>query len=586
MTMEPHDELARENARLRQRIAELEHETTSLRAEVEALTDEHARTEQAMQLLNEELQRNTEELRIFKMLVENAPDAIGVTDLNGHFTYINAAFREQHRINGPPDAITTPELIAPQERERVATTLMPQLLREGSWVGTLMRRRMDGEVFPVHLAGFVMRDEQGQMVALASISRDISEERAQQQRIAEHTAALNQYQAVLQGFLDHLPAAMFVRDTAGRFLIINHYYAELLHMPAEQIVGKSPYDVMAAEDAHLFLANDRAVLESGSPITREEVASFITFLAIKFPIYDAEGTMTAIGGISTDITAQKQMEQELRIFKMIADNAPDAIGFAAPTGVITYANAAFGAMTDYGDALPGMHVLDLLAEVDEAALAEETAQMLRDGVWKGTVTFLRKDGSTVQGDSSHFMLRDANGEPLAVVAIIRDLTEQRKAEAEHARLQQQLIEAQQVAIRELSTPLLPLADHVIAMPLVGTIDCSRAQQVMETLLEGIADYQAETAIVDITGITTIDTQIAQALIRTAQAVRLLGAHIILTGIQPPIAQALVHLGADLSGILTYSTLQAGIDYALHRQENSKVSMQRKQAVQMREKPLR
>lgn len=85
---------------------------------------------------------------------------------------------------------------------------------------------------------------------------------------------------------------------------------------------------------------------------------------------------------------------------------------------------------------------------------------------------------------------------------------------------------------------------------------------METLLEGIARFQADMAILDITGIRVIDTQVAQALMRTAQAVKLLGARVVLTGIQPQIAQTLVHLGADLSGIVTRSTLQSGIAFAL------------------------
>jgi rsbT co-antagonist protein RsbR len=86
--------------------------------------------------------------------------------------------------------------------------------------------------------------------------------------------------------------------------------------------------------------------------------------------------------------------------------------------------------------------------------------------------------------------------------------------------------------------------------------------VMESLLEGVAYYQAEVAILDITGVKVIDTQVADALMRTAQAVRLLGASVVLTGIQPGIAQTLVHLGVDLSGIVTRSTLQSGIAYAL------------------------
>jgi anti-anti-sigma factor len=106
------------------------------------------------------------------------------------------------------------------------------------------------------------------------------------------------------------------------------------------------------------------------------------------------------------------------------------------------------------------------------------------------------------------------------------------------------------------------------MPLIGTIDSQRAQQVMEALLEGVAQHQADLVILDITGVSVVDTQVAQAFIQAAQAVRLLGAHVMLTGIQPQIAQTLVHLGVDLSGIQTQGSLQAGIAAAMSKRQHA------------------
>jgi rsbT co-antagonist protein RsbR len=150
-----------------------------------------------------------------------------------------------------------------------------------------------------------------------------------------------------------------------------------------------------------------------------------------------------------------------------------------------------------------------------------------------------------------------------IASIESDLRQQRQAEAERAALQEQVIDAQRAALRELSTPLIPISDNVVIMPLIGTIDSARAQMVMESLLEGVALYQAETVILDITGVQVVDTQVADAFIRAAQAVRLLGAGVVMTGIQPQIAQTLVQLGVDLSGIQTHGSLQSGIAHALH-----------------------
>jgi anti-anti-sigma factor len=150
------------------------------------------------------------------------------------------------------------------------------------------------------------------------------------------------------------------------------------------------------------------------------------------------------------------------------------------------------------------------------------------------------------------------------VTFVLDITDRKHIEEQKTALQQQLIDAQRDTLRELSTPLIPITDEVVIMPLIGTIDSQRAQQVMESLLEGVAQHQAGLAILDITGVMVVDTQVAQAFIQAAHAVRLLGAEVMLTGIQPQIAQTLVHLGVDLSGIQTQSSLQAGIASALAR----------------------
>jgi PAS domain S-box-containing protein len=177
---------------------------------------------------------------------------------------------------------------------------------------------------------------------------------------------------------------------------------------------------------------------------------------------------------------------------------------------------------------------------------------------------VHKDGHRVVLETSGVPVFDSRGTFCGYRGLDRDITEKKQSQEEYARLQQQVIEAQRTALQELTAPLLPLADGVVALPLVGALDSARAQQVMETLLEGIAAYRADIAIVDITGIQVVDTQVAQAIISTAQAVQLLGAQVVLTGIQPQIAQTLVHLGADMRGIVTRNTLQRGIAYAMSR----------------------
>jgi rsbT co-antagonist protein RsbR len=132
------------------------------------------------------------------------------------------------------------------------------------------------------------------------------------------------------------------------------------------------------------------------------------------------------------------------------------------------------------------------------------------------------------------------------------------------RTREQVISRQQAEMLELSTPVVQLWDGVLALPLIGTLDSRRTQSVMEALLQRIVETGSEFAIIDITGVPTVDTLTAQHLIKTITATRLMGAECIISGIRPQIAQTIVHLGVDLGDVLTKSSLAGALDLALKR----------------------
>jgi len=127
-----------------------------------------------------------------------------------------------------------------------------------------------------------------------------------------------------------------------------------------------------------------------------------------------------------------------------------------------------------------------------------------------------------------------------------------------------VIHRQQQDMLELSTPVVKLWDGVLALPMIGTLDSSRTQVVMESLLQRIVETGAEVAILDITGVPTVDTLTAQHLIKTVTAARLMGADCIISGIRPQIAQTIVHLGVDLGDVITKATLADAFSVALQR----------------------
>ena len=131
-----------------------------------------------------------------------------------------------------------------------------------------------------------------------------------------------------------------------------------------------------------------------------------------------------------------------------------------------------------------------------------------------------------------------------------------------------IIQRQQQEMLELSTPVVQLWDEVLALPLIGTLDSNRTQVVMETLLQRIVETGARIAIIDITGVPTVDTLVAQHLMKTVSAARLMGADCIISGIRPQIAQTIVHLGVNLRDIVTKSTLEDAFKVALQRTGSS------------------
>lgn len=134
----------------------------------------------------------------------------------------------------------------------------------------------------------------------------------------------------------------------------------------------------------------------------------------------------------------------------------------------------------------------------------------------------------------------------------------------YQRGREQVIQRQQQELLELSTPVVELWDGILALPLIGTLDSERTQTVMESLLEGIVQHEATIAIIDITGVPTVDTLVAQHLLKTVAAARLMGAECIISGIRPQIAQTIVHLGVDLGDVVTKSSLAEALRIALRK----------------------
>ncbi len=263
------------------------------------------------------------------------------------------------------------------------------------------------------------------------------------------------------------------------------------------------------------------------------------------------------------------LQIDAEMYRQALDAVSDLVLCKGPESRIVYANQAF--RTFYGMTQEQM---DGLIDAPFAA-PDYTQQYIKDDAEvfsTGRTLTIPQEPVTRYDGEVHFFhtvksaLRDAAGQVVRTIGISWDITEREQAKrvAREASEREEIIRSQAAVLEEISTPLIPISDDVVIMPLIGTVDSSRAHRMMEALLTGVAEAHASTVILDITGVAVVDTQVANVFMQAARSVSLLGASVVITGIRPEIAQTLVGLGVDLSSITTRGSLRDGIAYALAR----------------------
>jgi rsbT co-antagonist protein RsbR len=234
---------------------------------------------------------------------------------------------------------------------------------------------------------------------------------------------------------------------------------------------------------------------------------------------------------------------------------PDPISIFDLEGNYLWWNRSVVAVTSYSDAeMESLRPTDLFAAEDRDRIRSVIERVVADGTAQVEATLVTRSGERIPFEFVGALLRGDDGAPFAISTVGRDVTHRKQVER---RLEKQARE-----ILELSTPAIEVWEGIVAVPLIGTLDSERTERFAEGLLEAIVVNQVEVALIDVTGVPAIDTMTAHHILETIAAVRLLGARVVLTGVRPAIAQTLVHLGIDLSGVITRSSLAAGLRKAL------------------------
>jgi PAS domain S-box-containing protein len=355
----------------------------------------------------------------------------------------------------------------------------------------------------------------------------------------------------------------------------------------ETVTGRARKELIGTDCCDYFTEPEKAragyqqVFREGLvrdyPLELRRNDGHVTSVLYNASVYrDEAGKVVGIFAAARDITARKQAEAALLKAGALQSAIFNSANFSSiatdAKGVIQIFNVGAERMLGYVAAdvmnkITPAELSDPLEIIARAkALSVELGTPITPGfealVFKASrgiediyeLTYIRKDGSRCPAMVSVTALRDAQDAIIGYLLIGTDNTARKRVE--------ERIKLQAREIAELSTPVMQVWQGVVVAPLIGTLDSQRTQRFMERLLDRIVETNSPVALVDIMGVSTIDTQTAQHLIETITAVRLLGAQVVLTGVRPAIAQTLVHLGIDLSGITTRTSLAAGLLVAM------------------------
>jgi PAS domain S-box-containing protein len=383
--------------------------------------------------------------------------------------------------------------------------------------------------------------------------------------VPQHNAAQNpaERQTDVEVMLDAITDYGIMKmDLAGTILSWSAGAHTLMGYTDSEIIGQHVSVLYAEDDRNsglverdLAAAHESGRVDSEGWRLRLDGGRFRAGIVVT-AIRDETGAVVGYGQVIRDLAAEQQRAYSM--FHGLLEAAPDAIIIVGTDGRIMLVNAQADRIFGHKrEELVGKDVEILMPERFRAKHTRHRKDYLIDPVNRRMgvgidLVALHRDGTEfpIEVSLSPLYIEGV----LYVSAAVRDVTERREYE--------QRLRRQHEEIMELSTPVIQVWEKVLTLPLIGTLDSLRASRLTEGLLQRISETQAEVVIVDISGVPTIDTQVAQHLLRTVQAAALMGATSIMCGVRPETAQAMVHLGIDIGQLLSRGTLQDALQLAL------------------------
>jgi rsbT co-antagonist protein RsbR len=371
------------------------------------------------------------------------------------------------------------------------------------------------------------------------------------------------------------PVMMHSIAPSGSLLTVSDRWQETLGFTREEVLGRKSADFMTESSARFAretgipkLAREGSIWDVPYELVRKD-GEIVPVLLSAIADRDGAGNISRFIAVMIDVRDRLRAEKALREseerFRLLVELSP--LAFAVHRdGVILYANQAAAKLLGAPSSkeMAGMKILTFVHPDSRAMVLDRVRRMAQLGekLPVAMEKFQRLDGTPIDVEVAAAPIT-FEGAPAIQVSVV-DISERKTTEEalRRAAVQEEVIRSQEATLQALATPLIPVSEGVLVVPLVGAVDAARAKQVLEALLAGVAAHRARTAIIDVTGVPDLAMDVADGLLRAARAVKLLGAQAVLTGLSPAIARSLAGAGVDLSGLTTRATLRDGIAHAL------------------------
>ena len=345
---------------------------------------------------------------------------------------------------------------------------------------------------------------------------------------------------------------------------------DVLGYSAEEMIGKTPFDLMAPDMNTEVSATFNEVVREKRPfkdlenwlMTRD--GRLVCMLSSGVPIPDATGELLGYRGVDSDITRRKATEKALvkseEKHRTLVETLTDLVFMIDMEGRFTYLSPIFEDITGYP-------VRDFIGhsftEVIVPEYIESTVNRFKQGVSGEEIPLyeielIHKDKKSVPIELNVTSLLDADGAVIGRTGTARDITKRKELEQQL----QQTFDKLKSSYEELSIPVIQVWAGVLVLPIIGVLDSERINRLMEMMLAKIVETQSGVVIIDVTGVHSVDTNVANHLINVTTAAKLLGTKCVVTGIKPDVAHTLIGLGVDMSEITTMRSMQEGLKYAM------------------------